>query len=94
MEHAVGDAVHDEATYVNVSRGRVLLPVYLERSHGRHAVRIDQCVDSSRQAEREHVYADRAERYSTPRIPAVLRVFLQRLALRQYSRLHGPGVLV
>ena len=43
----------------------VLLGIlYLDRAPWRHGVRIECCVYRSQQGEREHVYADRARRYS------------------------------
>ena len=48
----------------HVYYGRIVLSLYLDRAPWRHAVRIECCVYSSQQGEREHVYADRARRYS------------------------------
>ena len=55
----VGACQHEHVYY-----GRIVLSLYLDRAPWRHAVRIECCVYSSQQGGREHVYADRARRYS------------------------------
>ena len=64
MEHPSCDELDAEGICGHVYYGRILLSLYLDRAPWRHAVRIECCVYSSQQGEREHVYADRARRYS------------------------------
>ena len=64
MEHASCNELDAEGICEHVYYGRILLSLYLDRAPWRHAVRIECCVDSSQQGERERVYADRAKRYS------------------------------